>query len=289
MYRLRCRRHRRYVFRHRHGLRRHLVLAYGLEGAAVGGVYEQHDDEDAHRGHEHRHEGGKGYLCPADVEGEVGEARVAAQDVGAVGDGAELLPLEDGLDYLGKAERRDGEVVALEPEHGQADEPGEEGGDEAGEYHGQQRAYDEARRGHGLQPEDAVYGLLEGEVDGGVIVLIHAVYALGRDGEDGVGVGADEHEARLAEREEAREAVEQVHGHGDQGVDRALAHDGDEHVEPRGRGYGLVHDDAERIERDEADGGYKQLQQLFVKQSKVLKYIVPAIYSHLLQSILVRQ
>ena len=108
----------------------------------------------------------------------------------------------------------------------------EKGGDYAREQHGDERADYESRRGHGLQAEDAVYGLLEGEMYGGVVVLVDAVDARGGDGEDGVGIGAYEHETSLAQREQAREAVEQVHRHRDERVDSALAHDGDEHVEP---------------------------------------------------------
>lgn len=47
-------------------------------------------------------------------------------------------------------------------------------------------------------------------------ILIHRGVLLRRDGENGKGVGANEHEARLSQREQAGESIEQVHGHADQ-------------------------------------------------------------------------
>ena len=58
---------------------------------------------------------------------EVGEDGEALDHVGAVGDGAQLIPLEHGADDLGKAQRSDGQIVALEPQHRKSDEPREEG------------------------------------------------------------------------------------------------------------------------------------------------------------------
>ena len=244
---------------HAHSFSGDLILTYGLEGAAIGRVYKQYDDEYADGRHEHRHEGREGHLRAAYVEGEVREPRIAAQHVRAVRDRAEFLPLEDSLYYLGEAQSSDRKIVALEPEHRQTDEPGEEGGHDAGQQHRQQCAQYHARRSHGLQPENAVYCLLEGEIYRRVIVLIHTRDALRRYGEDCIGICAYQHEARLPQREQAGETVEQVHRHRNQSVHRALAHDRDEHVELRSGGDGLIHPDAQRVENNEADRRYQQL------------------------------
>ena len=50
-----------------------------------------------------------------------------------------------------------------------------------------------------------------------------------RDGKDGVGIGTDEHKARLAQRKQPCEPVEQVHGHAHQGIDGPLLQHGDQH------------------------------------------------------------
>ena len=68
--------------------------------------------------------------------------------------------------------------------------------------------------------------LLEGEVDARTLEeVIHAIARGVRDHEDRVGIRAEEHEARLTEREQAGKAVEQVHGHGDERVHRTLFDD----------------------------------------------------------------
>ena len=68
--------------------------------------------------------------------------------------------------------------------------------------------------------------LLEGEVDARTLEeVIHAITRGVRDHEDRVGIRAEEHEARLTEREQAGKAVEQVHGHGDERVHRTLFDD----------------------------------------------------------------
>ena len=65
--------------------------------------------------------------------------------------------------------------------------------------------------------------LRQGELDESALkLLIHARTLGDRDAEHGIGIRAEEHEARLTEGEQAREAVEQVHRDGNEGIDRGL-------------------------------------------------------------------
>ena len=65
--------------------------------------------------------------------------------------------------------------------------------------------------------------LLKGEVDARTLEeVIHAVTRSVRDHEDRVGIRAEEHEARLTEREQAGKAVEQVHRNRNKRVDGAF-------------------------------------------------------------------
>ncbi len=110
-----------------HGLGGHLILPDGLEGPAIGGVDQQHHDPDAHCHQQEGHKGGKAqhHLPIGVLDVEAGEGGKALQRVGAVGDRAQPVPLEDGPDDLRKAQGGDGQVVALQPQHRQADKPGD--------------------------------------------------------------------------------------------------------------------------------------------------------------------
>ena len=65
--------------------------------------------------------------------------------MGAVGDLAERLPLENGAQDLGKAERRDGQIIALEAQDRQTDQIREERGDQARENDGHEHAEHKAQ------------------------------------------------------------------------------------------------------------------------------------------------
>ena len=82
-------------------------------------------------------------------------------------------------------------------------------------------------------------------------LLVHARTLGDRDAEHGVGIRAEQHEARLTEGEQAREAVEQVHRDGDEGIDRGLLDDLDDDVIA---GEDGVEVDA-RAEQNEQDDG----------------------------------
>ena len=97
-----------------HGLGSDLVVADGLEGPAIGGVNEQHNEADTDSRHDEREQDGV-------------EVCKLLQQVGGVCQGAHLLPLDDGAHDLGKAQGGNGQIVALQLQHGQADEPGKDG------------------------------------------------------------------------------------------------------------------------------------------------------------------
>ena len=132
-----------------HGFGGDLVLPDGLESPAVGGVDEHHDDDNAENRDEEGEEGGQAEEhLPAPVgEVEVVEGGDLSDHIGAVGDGPKGLPLEHRSDDLCKAQGGDGQVVALQTQHRQADEPGKEGGHASAQQDGQQHPQDQARGG----------------------------------------------------------------------------------------------------------------------------------------------
>ena len=110
------------------------------------------------------------------------------------------------------------------PQDGQSDQPREQRRDAARE---DQRDEDREHKAHraakAARAEDPAEQIRQRELDGGaaeeVIDLI-----LRREGhhEDAVGIRAEEHEARLTEGEQTREAVEQVHRNGHERIHRGL-------------------------------------------------------------------
>ena len=180
-----------------HGFGGDLVIPDGLEGPAVGGVDEQHDKADTDGRHDEREQNGV----------EVGEL---LQQVGGVGQGAHLLPLDDGAHNFGKAQGGNGQIVTLELQHRQTDEPGEDGRHDARQNQAHDHRHTELH-------------------NAAVKVLVHAGPVSHGNGQDTVGVGADHHEARLTQGKQAREAVEQVQRYRHQRVDGALFQDGGQH------------------------------------------------------------
>ena len=179
-----------------HGLRGDLVLADGLERAPVAGGDQQRDE------HDH---GERDAIAPPDV-GRLGDGLEALR---AVGDA--LCVGDEDADDLGKAERRDGEVVAAQAQAGQADEERharrQQPADDQRDAEGQGQRV--KRRDERLEHED---GFLLG--DG--------------DGQQGDAVCADRHEARVPQRKNAGEALHEVHGECEHDVDGAKARDADD-------------------------------------------------------------
>ena len=188
-----------------HGFCCHFVIPDGLEGTAVGGVDQQHDQGDAYAGHQIVGHGG------VEVPG------TRRKHVGAVGEGAQLIPLEDSTDDLRKAQRGDGQVVALQAQDGQADEPGEQSCHQAAQDQGDEHSHNGTGTGSAEDVRQRKFHP--------VFPAEHPIDALtGGFGNhnDGVGISAQQHEARLPQREQAGEAVEQVHGDGHQRIDGSL-------------------------------------------------------------------
>ena len=93
-----------------------------------------------------------------------------------------------------------------------------QGGHTSGQKDGQNDTQDKTHRS--IQPAEEVrQRKLDGRAAEQVVDLVLGSH---RHGENGVGISAQKHEARLAQREQASKAVEQVHGHGHQGIDSAF-------------------------------------------------------------------
>ena len=175
---------------HAHGLRRDLIVADGLEGAAVGRIDEQDNKENADTGKQNRHDRTQAeeYLAGSIRDVEVRKRRIALEDVGAVGNLAERLPLENGAQDLSKAERGDGQIVALEAQNRQTDQVREERSDQTrendGHEHAEHQTHAAAEAGGA---EQMLEHLLEGEVDARTLKeVIHAIARGVRDHEDRV-------------------------------------------------------------------------------------------------------
>ena len=146
------------------------VVVGGEKTAAVGGVDQTGDDED-----------GEG------DEGEDPENRsVRGDTIEAEGAAEKLYVLNDDADDFAEAEGDEGEVVTFEPEGRDADE---EAGERSEESAGEEGAEEQAP-------------LLEGGAARGAEEL-----RAEEEGKSGGGVGADGHEAGVAEGELTGEAV----------------------------------------------------------------------------------
>ena len=208
-----------------HGFGSDLVITDGFEGTAIGGVDEQQNDGDADAGEEEGHHGLQMQGRAAQRKVEAGKAGKAVQKVGTVGQRAKALVNHGGTDDLGKAQCSNGKIVALELQHRQADEEGEQRCDKTGqdqaEHNTQQQA--EAAQRFGEQFRD-------GEADAAVcIALIDGLLRSGGNGEDGVGVGTQQHKTCLTQTEQAGKAVQQVHGDCHQCIDGTFAQHGEQH------------------------------------------------------------
>ena len=206
-----------------HGLGGDLVVADGLERPPVGGVDEQHDQQDAHAGN-----GGVGHH--AFRRGKV------IQRVGAVGQRAELAELHQTADDLREAQRGNGQIVALQPQHRQANEECEERGHHACRQQRQHQRH--------LKLHQTV-----------AVVAEHGAPQLHRDGQNGIGIRAQQHEARLTQREQTGKAVEQVHGHRRQCKGTYLPQHGEPHGAGRREGVHASHQRHQHRHQNEvADG-----------------------------------
>ena len=133
-----------------------------------------------------------------------------------------LAPLVTGP----KAQGGDGQVVAFQAQHRQTDEPGKEGCHQTAQNDGHQDPQSQAE--HSVT-EDPGKQVRQGELHRRASVeVIDRILGGHGDRQDGIGVRAQEHEARLSQGEQSGEAVEQIHGHGDQCIDRALFQHGEQ-------------------------------------------------------------
>ena len=130
--------------------------------------------------------------------------------VGAVGQGADGVPLDEGADDLREPQGGDRQVVALQPQHGHTDQRREQRGHNTGYQQGGNHT--------------------DGELHPAAVIVLIDRGTLGHgDRQDRIAVSAHEHKARLAQGEKARKAVQQVHGDRDQRINRAFLQHGDDH------------------------------------------------------------
>ena len=144
---------------------------------------DQRDNQaDAHPGDNKGHQRGKidNHLALRVFDVKIVERGKQAQHVGAVGNRAQLIPLEDGADDFRKAKGGDGEIVAFKAQHRQADQKREKCREAARQ---DERGDHRHRELH----------------QAAVVILVHSGALRYRDGEDAVGIGANQHKARLAQ------------------------------------------------------------------------------------------
>src|SRR5919198_382910 len=171
--------------RHPHRPRRQLVLADRLPGPADVRVLEPAVGEDDHDHDEQDEKVEVLAIGQPERRGRAGDRRDALRTVREVDGLVEVVG--EHADHLAEAERDDGEVVAVQAEHREAEEdPGDRRHEESDEQEGE-----EPRAGQG-EPAAA-------EDDVGV-----------RRAEDGPGIRADGEERDVAEVEQARQADDDV-------------------------------------------------------------------------------
>ena len=179
-----------------HGLRRDLVVADGLECASVSRIHEQQNDGDEQANQNQVR------ACAAKIG-------VALEKVRAVRERAQCVPLEECAHDLGKAQRRDGQIVGLQTKHRQTDQVRNERRNEAADH----ERHDHTDHGAHVLPQNTGENFGKRELHNAAVkVLIHARALVDGDAQNGIGVCAKKHEARLTEGKQTRKAVEQVHG-----------------------------------------------------------------------------
>ena len=185
-----------------HGLRRHLVVPDGLKGAAVGGVDQQNDQGNADDRHKEGNEctQPQNHLPRAVFDIEIGEGGEALDHIRAVGNGAKGLPLENGPQDFGEAQCGNGEIVAFQPQNRQADERREQRGHQSRQNqsheNGQNQRQSAAEPGASQKALEHIHQRkLHGRAAVEVVDLILGSHG---NGQDGVGIRAQQHEARLS-------------------------------------------------------------------------------------------
>ena len=197
-----------------HGLSRHFIVADRLEGAAVGGVHQQHDARDKRAGKQH-------------VRACTGEIGIALEQVRAVGDGTERVPLEEGAQDLGEAERCNGEIIALETQHRKTDQIRKQRRDQTADEQRREHAHGRADR----LAQKAGEKLRNGELDKTAVkVLIHAGALGDGNAQHRIGICTEEHKACLTEGKQTGKAVQKVHRYGNQRIHARLLDDLDRNV-----------------------------------------------------------
>ena len=179
-----------------HGLCRDLIVTDGLERAAIGRVHEQQNDGDEQANQNQVR------ACAAKIG-------VALEKVRAVRERAQCVPLEERTYDLGKAQRRDGQIVGLQAKDRQTDQISDQCGNKTADH----ERHDHTDHGTYVLPQNTGEDLGKRELhDAAVKILVHACALVDGDAQNGIGVCAKEHEACLAEGKQTRKAVEQVHG-----------------------------------------------------------------------------
>ena len=176
-----------------HDLSGDLVVAHRLENVAEVAVQESHYAEGDHDE-------------PDEARVHVGIAGDALDAQRAVGDGGGVH--DEHADDLREAEGRDAQVVAAEAQNRDADDEGEERGHHTAEDDG--------------DPERSVQG---GKGRQYLLDEPHHLLLVGREHAEGGNVCADGHEAGVAQREHAGEAVDDVQRYGEDAIHRHKVQD----------------------------------------------------------------
>ena len=164
--------------------------------------------------------------CPASHNGI--EGWKFAEHVRSVRETANGVPLEECADDFGKAKCRDREVVAFEPEHWETDEKREKRRENTCE----DQRYEDAEEHSDacVAAKDPGENFLKRELDNPAVkILVDRCAVSGWDHQYAVSVGSDQHESGLSQREEPGEAIQQVHGNCDNGVDGCFLQDYEDH------------------------------------------------------------
>ena len=174
-----------------HGLRGDFIFTDGFEGTPVRRAEKHHYNENAETGNDKRRI-------------ERGETGDHFQPQRAVGNGIQRRTADGDTHNLGEAQRRDGEVVALQAKNRRADEQSKESGNETGNNH--RHRYGQSNVGQSV-------------ID--AVEIVNHPFGLYGNGQHSENVSTDGHKSRLPQGKQPGKTVQQVHGNRHQGVNSA--------------------------------------------------------------------
>ena len=170
-----------------HSLRRNFIIPNSFKSPSISGIDQHHNQGNA----DSRHHKGKDYRS---------KRREVPKQVGTIGNGSQLIPLEHRTDDLRKSQSRNRQVITLQTQYRKSDEVSK------GSRHNSSRNESHRNRKRELN-------------DSSVKILIYTVSGLHRNSQNGVSISTQQHKARLAQGKQSGKSIQKIHRHCYQSID----------------------------------------------------------------------